>query len=799
MDIKAIHGNGNAYGKLDAHVTEYANWVLDHRPLVIFITLLVVMFSAFGFKNYQMYTDFRMFFGEDNPQLLAFDELEDTYEKNDVLLFIIEPSGGEVFAPEVLSAIEDLTERAWTLKYSSRIDSITNFQHTYAEDDDLIVESLVEDAKSLSTTEIEHKKQIALSEPALINRIISDKADVTGVSVTYQVAEDSVQATLEAYYEGVALRDAMEKDYPFLNIRLSGFVAMDGAFFEASESDNKGLGPLMFIGILFMLALLLRSVTATGVSLLVILFSVAIGFGLPLWLGLKVTSASAVAPLMIMTLAVADCVHLLVTLLQGLGNDMNKRAAIVESVRVNFLPILLTSVTTAIGFMMMNFSDSPPFRHLGNIVALGVIVAFILSVSFLPAVISYLPLKAKMHSDNFLNVFMDKLADFVVKRHSILLIGGFALSVVILTFIPRNELNDEWVKYFSTDTEFRQDTMFAMERLAGMYQIAYSIQSGEPGGVSEPEYLQTLADFKSWFEQQPGVRHVDSMSETFARLNKNMHGDDPAYQRIPESRKLAAQYLLLYEMSLPLGLDINNRLDIDKSQSQLVVSLGELSTNEIRALSIAGENWIKEHAPNLSTTATGGSVMFSYLSERNIKGMLRGTLLGILLICGLLIFALRSVKMGFISLLPNLLPAGLAFGLWGLMVGQINMASSIVTCMVLGIVVDDTVHFLSKYLRARREKGLDSSAAVRFAFSSVGTALLVTTIILIFGFGILAQSDFNLNASLARLTALAIGLALIVDFLLLPPLLMLVDNKPRGARKTELNPKIPLESSAQGA
>ncbi|MBT8141415.1 MAG: MMPL family transporter [Gammaproteobacteria bacterium] len=778
---------------------QFANRVLDHRIWVILATLIIVAVSTIGFKNYQMYTDFRMFFGEDNPQLLAFDELEDTYEKNDVLLFIIEPAGGKVFDSEVLAAIEDLTERAWTLKYSSRIDSITNFQHTYAEDDDLIVEDLVSYASDLSPEELAEKEHIALNEPALINRIISQAADVTGVSVTYQVPDESVQATLEAYYEGVALRDAMEKDYPFLNIRLSGFVAMDGAFFEASEGDNTGLGPLMFLGILLMLALLLRSLVATGVSLFVILFSVAIGFGVPLWLGLKVTSASAVAPLMIMTLAVADCVHLLVTLLQGLGNGMQKRAAIIESVRVNFLPIMLTSVTTAIGFMMMNFSDSPPFRHLGNIVALGVIMAFILSVTFLPAMISYLPLKAKMRQDNFLNTFMDRLADFVVTRHSALLFIGIVLSIVTLTFIPRNELNDEWVKYFSTDTDFRQDTTFAMERLAGMYQIAYSVKSNEVGGVAEPEYLHKLAEFKEWFEQQPGVRHVDSMSETFARLNKNMHGDDPAYQRIPESRKLAAQYLLLYEMSLPLGLDINNRMDIDKSQSQFVVSLGQLSTNEIRALALAGEDWIKENAPELSASATGGSVMFSYLSERNIKGMLRGTLLGLVLISGLLIIALRSVKMGLISLLPNLLPAGLAFGLWGLLVGQVNMASSIVTCMVLGIVVDDTVHFLSKYLRARREKGLDANAAVRFAFSSVGTALLVTTLILMFGFGILAQSDFNLNASLARLTALAIGLALVVDFLLLPPLLIKLDNKPRGAGKTELETNIPLESSVQGA
>jgi len=463
------------------------------------------------------------------------------------------------------------------------------------------------------------------------------------------------------------------------------------------------------------------------------------------------------------------------------------------------LPVLLTSVTTAIGFLMMNFSDSPPFHDLGNITALGVMVAFLLSITFLPAFASVLPIKAKMHQNNILNRSMDKLADLVISKHKYMLMGGIIISVMMLSFIPRNELNDEWVKYFSTDMDFRQDTVFAMERMTGIYQLAYSLKTNEAGGISEPEYLKKLAEFKNWFEKQDGVLHVNSMSETFERLNKNMHGDDPAYDRTPDDRKLAAQYLLLYEMSLPLGLDLNNQVDIDKSSTNFVVTTDQLSTNQIRALAGTGEHWLRDNAPEMATLASGGSVMFSHLSERNIKGMLRGTFLGVLLISFLLIFALRSIKMGVLSLVPNLLPAGLAFGLWGLLVGQINMASSIVTCMVLGIVVDDTVHFLSKYLRARREQAMDSVAAIRFAFSTVGTALLVTTIILMCGFGILATSNFALNSSLARLTVIAIGLALVVDFLLLPPLLMKLDNKPRGLSRKTSTQNSSNEPTPQGA
>ncbi|KPJ89223.1 MAG: hypothetical protein AMJ53_15950 [Gammaproteobacteria bacterium SG8_11] len=143
----------------------------------------------------------------------------------------------------------------------------------------------------------------------------------------------------------------------------------------------------------------------------------------------------------------------------------------------------------------------------------------------------------------------------------------------------------------------------------------------------------------------------------------------------------------------------------------------------------------------------------------------------------ILIIALRSIKIGFISLIPNLVPAAMGFGLWGLLVGEVGLALSVVAGMTLGIVVDDTVHFLSKYLRARRENHLPAPDAVRYAFTTVGMALLTTTIVLVVGFLILAQSSFQLNAGMGMLTSIVISFALLADFLFLPPLLMKFEEK----------------------
>jgi predicted RND superfamily exporter protein len=343
----------------------------------------------------------------------------------------------------------------------------------------------------------------------------------------------------------------------------------------------------------------------------------------------------------------------------------------------------------------------------------------------------------------------------------------------LITFIPRNELNDEFVKYFDETFEFRRATDFVTENLTGIYDIHYSLNSGEAGGISEPAFLAKVEEFAQWYRQQPEVVHVNTITDTFKRLNKNMHGDDPTYYRLPEQRDLAAQYLLLYEMSLPYGLDINNQINIDKSATRFAVTLQNISTNEMLAVEERAQKWLKDNAPeSMQVHGASSAIMFANIGSRNIKNMLLGAVIALILISLILIIALRSVKYGLISLIPNLVPTAMAFGVWGFFVGQIGLGLSVVAGLTIGIVVDDTIHYLTKYLRARREKGLNSTEAVRYAFRSVGLALWITSIVLIAGFLVLSQSHFYMNESMGMMTAVTIALALAADFLFLPTLLM---------------------------
>ena len=256
-----------------------------------------------------------------------------------------------------------------------------------------------------------------------------------------------------------------------------------------------------------------------------------------------------------------------------------------------------------------------------------------------------------------------------------------------------------------------------------------------------------------------------------------MHNDDPAWYRIPDKRDLAAQYLLLYEMSLPFGLDLNNMVNVDKSATRLIVSLNAMTTREQREMDERAVAWLKANAPEeMSTVGSGLTIIWAHLSDRNIKSMLIGLFRGRSFSFPFaLIFALRSFKMGMISLLPNLAPATMAFGLWGLAVGRVGLGLSVIVSMTLGIVVDDTIHFLSNYLRARREEGMGSIGAIRHSFNTVGTAMWITTLSLVAGFIILSLSGYKMNSDMGLMSAITIVLALAMDFLLLPTLLIKVE------------------------
>ncbi|HBC3492968.1 TPA: MMPL family transporter [Vibrio parahaemolyticus] len=745
--------------------------------LVLHATIFLIIVATIGGKNLYFRGDYDIFFDGTNKQLLAFDEIQTTFAKTDNLAIVIAPEDGDIFTPQTLSLIQKITVDAWQVPYSSRVDSIANYQHTEAFDDDLLVEDLLYSEYELTPERISKVKSIALSEPVLKSALVSEKGDVTVVNITVQLPEMDKTAEVEEVVSSInAMIDRYQRAYPDVTFHKAGIIAMNHAFMTAAQDDSSTLVPTMLVVILVFLTIMLRSILSVIATLIVIIGSVMATMGISGWAGMFLSTATVNVPTLIMTLAVADCVHVIATMRQSMKNGFTKVQSIERSIALNFVPILITSVTTAIGFLMMNMSDSPVLRDFGNLSALGVMVACFLSVTLLPALLKLLPIHVKMETSQDQKHVMDHLGDFVVSQRRALLPLSVVVIVVCASLIPLNKVNDESVEYFGQRNEFRQAADFMEERISGMTNISIAIKTNESQGIAAPDFLNTIGEFSSWLRDQPETDHVATLADVYKRLNKNMHGDDEAYYLLPQERELAAQYLLLYEMSLPYGLDLNNQINVDKSSIKMVLTVANLGSVELVDLENRIYQWFAEHAPQYQVVASSPSLMFAHIGETNMASMLSTLPITLVLISALLIFALRSVRLGLISLMPNIAPAVIGFGLWALISGEINLGLSVVVTLTLGIVVDDAVHFLSKYQRARRE-GQTAEQAVRYAFHTVGRALWITTVVLVAGFSVLAMSSFRLNADMGQLSAIVIFIALVVDFLFLPTLLMLFDKK----------------------
>ncbi len=757
--------------------TAFGKWVIKNRWLLIFATIVIVFGSFTGTKHLAFNPDNRVFFSKDNPKLMALEALENTYTRSNTVMFVIAPKNGDIFTRETLSAVKELTEAAWQMPYSSRVNSISNFQHTEVDRDDLVVGDLVKDPATLTPDEIEAIKNIALSEPELVNYLVSQTGHVTGVFVNTILQGKSLAEVPEVVAFTRDLADRIKNKYPDIDMYLTGGVMIDNGFGEIGMDDMSTLIPLMFLVLVIFAGVSLRSFSGTIGTIFVILFSIITGTGLAGFLKLSMNAATASGPTIILTLAVADSIHIMATVYQQMRNGALKRNAIAESLRINLLPVFITSITTAIGFMTMVFSDAPPYRELGIMVAIGVMAAFFYSVLFLPALLAVLPLRARQKTQTK-NNYLSKLANFVINQRR-LLFTGLTILMIILTFgVTQLDLQDDWMRYFDKDYPIRADTDFAEENLTGFSTLEYSLGYGEAGGISDPDYLSKLDEFTSWFSKQQNVVHVSAISNTLKRLNQNMNGGSEEHYRTPQNRELAAQYLLLYEMSLPFGLDLNDRINVDKSASRVIVFVKGPTTKQLRILEEKGNAWLRNNAPEkMHAPATGLTVTWAHLSERNINSLLGGSFWALLLISGILIFAFRSFKLGLLSMIPNILPACIAFGIWGYLSGQAGLGIAVVAAMTLGIVVDDTVHFMSKYIRARKEHEMSSPDAIRYSFKTVGSAMVITTFVLVSGFMVLTLSGFRMNSDMGLLTAIAIITALALDFLYLPTLLMKIDSK----------------------
>jgi hypothetical protein len=758
---------------------DYCEAIYANRWRVLVFFGLVAAWALFQAAHLKSTMDNRVFFGPENPELLALNALESAYSQNNDVLVAVEPKDGVVFQRRVLEPVRDLTERLWKIPYVSRVDSLTNFQHSRGAENDIEIRDLVPEGFNFSAESIDRIKSIALGEAALRNLIVSPDGKMTGIRLNFAFPRENSESIVEITRALAALKDEFQTKHPDLRLYFTGNVMVMQAFGEAQERDILFLVPLMLPVMGIVLYFLLRSMKAAAVALGVSGLATIITMGIASALGIVMSAGSAPAPFIVLTVALAYNVHLISEFVDGCRQGASNRVAALNAVDCNAFAIFLTGLTTAIGFLSLNASDAPPFHDLGNISAIGVIVAFVTTFSLTPVLLLVVRVPVDRKTAR-VDMILRALAAAINRNPVRILTASFAIVFVLTAGIFHMKKSENWIAYFDQTFEFRRDTDVVLKKLSGFDVIELSVPAGRLGGIDSPEYMAKLDSFAVWLREQPEVLNVQTLSDIVKKVNRNIHSDLIAYEKIPESKEQVAQYLLLYEMSLPRGISLNDRITVSREASRVTIILGRdgrnLPSDELLPVADRIEGWLKENGgAGMAASATGLSLMFAHLSERNIEMMLGGTTIAILLVSIILIVGLRSFQLSAISLVGDCVPALMALGVWGHLVSEMNVAVSIVAALTFGIVVDDTIHYLTKYARARRVLGMTPEQAVEHGLATTGKAMIFTMTVMCCGFAVLSFSSFGVNETLGLLTVITFGFALVSDLFILAPLVLVCD------------------------
>ena len=759
------------------NVNYLAETIIRYRPLCIIISLLILAGLAQGLSKINFNPDINAFFPENDTLTTSHLSIEDTYSSMDNAVIGIGVKEGTVFTNEVLSLIEDLTERAWKTPHSLRVDSLSNYSYVSADGDDLYIEPFLEGSSTYDLKTLKEKELIIEEEELAYGAIISKDKKTSLINIVFDPPRKDIEAEYQESLNYVlGFLEEARKNHPEVDLIISGIVYMEYQSPMLLKAQMPKLMPTAILVILLTLFLLLRSLVAVAGSFLVILMSVVSAMGSIGFMSGDIAQPFIMVPILIATLAVADCVHLFTLYFQNLDSSRKSKEAMLESLKLNLQPLFLTSLTTAIGFLSLNLAPVEPLRGIGNGVAVGVFLAFIFTVLLLAPIVSYFNVKQSKNI-NFQKNIARKLGRFSIKNYKRLLVIVPVISCFLMAFIPLNKTNDNPLEFYSERyTTSAADSKWISQRIGGTFPVSYELNS--QGIVSDPEFLREVDKFSEWLASNKEVLHVSSLSKIMKNLNKTLHGKQDEWNIIPTEPDLSAQYLFFYEMSLPYGLDLTNSISQNKESIKLVASLKELGSLEYREFAKRVENYASQNMPeDMVSIGTGTRPIFAFMSNMLITQLIYALGIGIVLITATIILFFRSLRYGMLTSVTNLLPIGVAFGIWAIVSGEISMLVGIGMGTTLGIIVDFTVHFLSKYLHARRQKNLSAEEAVEYAFETVGFALIITSFSLILGFLVLLQAFFIPIHGFVLFSSIAFLSALIIDLLLFPALLITWDKR----------------------
>ncbi len=759
---------------------KYIEFLYRFRWVIAIGVPLLVLALASNLKHLEMDGSYRIWFGEKSKILTDYDDFRKTFGNDDAMIITFKDEEG-IFNKKALTSIDNITQKLWRMKYVARVDSITNYQYVHAnpeEPDDVIVEDFVQDIADQDSAYFEDRKNIAINDSLIVDGFISRDGKTTMISarLTPKVNDKSDKSIeIMKMVEEILAPERERTGYTYY---LNGGPALNKAFVDIGTSDAMTFTPLVLIASMILLFLLFRRVSGALIPVGVVIMTFMTVLAVQVLLGYKLNNFTANLPVFVVAIGIADAVHLYIIWLMYKKEGMENKEAVFKSVQKNMLPVFLTSLTTAIGFGTLTISKVIPILTLGIATSSGAVLAFMISLFWMPAVL--LILKKEVKAEVVAKVANQKplgYGAFIMRNNKKIIMITSLLFAILGAGLFKVKVDSNTIRYFDKSVDIRKSTEFMMENLTGPMAYEIVVDSGKKDGIKDPEFMRTVERFyKDFQEKFPDVRHMSSLVDTVKRFNKVLDNKE----EIPDTQNLIAQYLLLYSLSLPQGMEINDKMDIHEQKLRITAQVNIVDTSvDLKMINYANEWW--NNTP-YSGHVNGQTQMFAHMQSDVTDTLIYSLSLAILLVSLVMLFIFKRIKLLWVFLIPNLLPVVLVVGLMGWVGISIDIGVAIAGAIIIGVAVDDTIHFLVKYFDARK-RGLNLEESFDEVLRYAGKAILFTTIILSVSFSLFAFSTFTPNQNFGIVTASALVIAFIVDLLLLPALLSLTDKEESGVSK----------------
>ena len=741
--------------------------------IIIFIFFLAIVLSFF-LPKIKINHSVDVFFDKKSESYIEFEKWKEQFGSNQIIIVAFQDK--DIFTQKNLELISALTEKFEALPYVEEVTSLTNVNDIVGEENNFIVKPLIEKIPA-QPAQLKQLKKQALSNPLYLKNIISSDGKTTAILIELEreAGEKQKKEVMEEVIKIV-------KKNPEKKFYISGFTAIEYFYTLYMQNDLKRFLPFIFVIIILILVLTFRRWEGVVLPLLVIIVSFIFTMSFLYFCGFSINNVTTIIPPIILAIAVADSVHFVAEGMNMRRKDMfrKNKEFVFFLVSHLFLPCFLTSLTTAVGFLSLTVSRIPPVKELGLVVGVGVFFAFFITFTLLPALTEKFGLlrreypereKYSFFQERF-DRFLEKIGKFAVEYKRIVIIITAGIALLCLWGMLRIKVETSVLEYFKKNTPIYQDTSFIEENLSGVHFLNISLKARKEDYFKEPEVLFQIERLQRFLKSLPQIDKVTSCIDYIKEINKSFHNEDPKFYKVPSSKKLIAQYLLLYGAQ-----DLEDFVDSQWRWTTIRVRVKEHSTAKLKRIISCIQKYLDS---NLNIEAekkiVGQTVLEVETNEAVTQGQIQSLAIAMFIIFGMMFFVFKSIPVGLISIVPNVLPILINFGIMGWLGIRLDSATSMISAIGVGIIVDDTIHFLHHFGVASGETK-DYSSAVFKTLLAKGRPIILTSLILFFGFGVVSLSNFVPTSYFGILSSLLMFNALWADLVVLPSLL--VHFKPR--------------------